>query len=205
MLSSRGVIFFGSVSNHLTLCLEVIPLLSVVLGYTAISSTQPSLSLALRLVAWSLVPVQVQDSRLEQSTQTKYGGINIELAPTTPVNRKVVHQLTVSSQLGRAQLHPTIRRLASPTATSVTLIVANYQRTEMATSMRLKASSPGVSCLHVKLPPVKWIHFTMHQSQFLGMYGYYWRAWSYTWKAILLASGVPHDGSIAPARFLLSK
>lgn len=75
----------------------------------------------------------------------------------------------------------------------------------MTTSMRLKDSSPGISCFHVKLPEVKWIHFTMHQSQFLGVQGYYWRAWSYTWKAILLASDVPHDGSTAPARFLLSK
>lgn len=70
--------------------------------------------------------------------------------------------------------------------------------------MRLKQSSPGASSLHVKLPPVKWMHFTMHESQFLGMDDY-WSAWSYTWKAILLASGVPHDGSTAPARFLLSK
>ncbi|KAG6362362.1 hypothetical protein INS49_010592 [Diaporthe citri] len=60
------------------------------------------------------------------------------------------------------------------------------------------------SCLHVKLPPVKWIHFTMHESQFLDM-SEYQHAWSYTWKAILLASGVPHDGSTEPARFLLSK
>lgn len=74
----------------------------------------------------------------------------------------------------------------------------------MARFMRLKPSSPGVSCLHVKLPPVKWLHFTMHESQFLGMDDH-WSAWSYTWKAILLASGVPHDGSTAPARFLLSK
>lgn len=69
---------------------------------------------------------------------------------------------------------------------------------------RLKPSSSGVSCLHVKLPPVKWFRFTMHESQFLGKNDY-WSAWIYTWKAILLASGVPHDDSTAPARFLLSK
>lgn len=48
------------------------------------------------------------------------------------------------------------------------------------------------------------MHFTMHESQFLDL-GDYRIAWSYTWKAILLASGVPHDGSTEPARFLLSK
>lgn len=32
-----------------------------------------------------------------------------------------------------------------------------------------------------------------------------WIAWDGNWKAILLASGVPHDGSTAPARFLLSE
>lgn len=60
------------------------------------------------------------------------------------------------------------------------------------------------SCLYVKLPPVKWIHFTMHESHFLGMDGS-WTAWAYTWKAILLASGVPHDDNTEPTRFLLSK
>ncbi|KAI3390383.1 hypothetical protein diail_9878 [Diaporthe ilicicola] len=74
----------------------------------------------------------------------------------------------------------------------------------MARYMRLKPSSSGASCRHVKLPPVKWINFTMPESHFLGM-DEYWSAWSYTWKAILLASGVPHDGSTDPARFLLSK
>lgn len=69
---------------------------------------------------------------------------------------------------------------------------------------RLKPSSSGVSCLHVKLPPVKWFRFTMHESQFLGENDY-WGAWIHTWKAILLASGVPVDDSAAPARFLLSK
>lgn len=60
----------------------------------------------------------------------------------------------------------------------------------------------------VKLPPVKWIHFTMDESQFLGKDKYKYNsssAWIYTWKAILLASGVPHDGSTEPERFLLSK
>lgn len=78
----------------------------------------------------------------------------------------------------------------------------------MARYMPLKPSSPGASCLHVKLPPVKWFHFTMNQSHSLSHFlhaDYDWRAWVYTWKAILLASGVPHDGSTAPARFLLSK
>lgn len=44
----------------------------------------------------------------------------------------------------------------------------------------------------------------MHESQFLGMDDYS-SAWIYTWKAILLASGVPHDDSTAPAGFLLSE
>lgn len=68
----------------------------------------------------------------------------------------------------------------------------------------LKPSYPGISCSHVKLPPVKWFHFTMHESHFLGMDDYS-SAWIYTWKAILLASGVPHDDSTTPARFLLSE
>ncbi|KAJ0104476.1 hypothetical protein J7T55_010942 [Diaporthe amygdali] len=57
----------------------------------------------------------------------------------------------------------------------------------------------------IKLPPVQWIPFTMHRTQHLGVDKYMWQAWRYTWKAILLASGVPHDGSMSPARFLLSK
>lgn len=69
--------------------------------------------------------------------------------------------------------------------------------------MPLKQSSPG-ACFHVKLPPVKWMHFIVLESQSLGM-DTYWSAWSYTWKAILLASGIPHDGSTGPARCLMSK
>lgn len=69
---------------------------------------------------------------------------------------------------------------------------------------RLKPTSSGVSCLHVKLPPVRWFRFTMHESQFLGNNDD-WFPWIYTWKTILLASGVPHDDSTTPARFLLSK
>lgn len=68
----------------------------------------------------------------------------------------------------------------------------------------LKPSYPGIFCFHVKLPPVKWFHFTMHESQFLGMDDCS-SAWIYTWEAILLASGVPHDDSLTPARFLLSE
>lgn len=44
----------------------------------------------------------------------------------------------------------------------------------------------------------------MHESQFLDVDDS-WIAWIYTWKAILLASGVPYDGRTDPPRFLLSK
>lgn len=74
----------------------------------------------------------------------------------------------------------------------------------MAESEPLEPSSPAVSRLEIKLPPVNWIHFTMPHHQHLGGSDFV-NAWSYTWKAVLLASGVPHDGSSFLARFLLSE
>lgn len=75
----------------------------------------------------------------------------------------------------------------------------------MARYLPLKQSSPG-AFVQVKLPEAKWINFNMHKTQFLflGQF-YYQKAWGYTWKAILLASGVAHDGSTDPSRFLLSE
>lgn len=75
----------------------------------------------------------------------------------------------------------------------------------MAESGPLEPLSPAVSRLEIKLPPVNWIHFTMHKSQHLGANTSCTKAWVYTWQAILLASNVPHDGSRSPARFLLSE
>lgn len=84
------------------------------------------------------------------------------------------------------------------------LIIFIYQRISMAESELLEPSSPAVSRLEIKLPPVNWIHFNMDQSQHLAEHGVPDR-WGYTWMAILLASGIPHDGSRTPARFLLSE
>lgn len=131
--------------------------------------------------------------------------INIASA-STRTNLQTVHQLPTGPSLQAVTIFspPSEESLAPFRPKTAFLIVTNYQRNKMARFMPLKASFPGVSCLHVKLPPVKWMHFTMHESHFLGKDDY-WSAWSYTWKAILLASGVAHDGSTSPARFLLSK
>lgn len=69
----------------------------------------------------------------------------------------------------------------------------------------LQQSSPEAFA-QVELPPVEWMKFTMPESHFLGQNGYHNQpTWCYTWKAILLASGIPHNGSTNPAEFLLSK
>ncbi|KAL1855655.1 hypothetical protein Daus18300_011036 [Diaporthe australafricana] len=71
--------------------------------------------------------------------------------------------------------------------------------------LKLEPASTPVSRLNIKLPPIKWFPFTMHHTQYLGYRDIRGNSWIHTWKAFLLACGVPHDGSLDRERFVLSE